>query len=114
MNPNKAPGPDGYPGSFYMECWDIIGPSVIDTIQSFFLSGFMLKELNHTFIVLIPKNSHACEFKDDKPISLCNLVYKLISKILANRIRPILRRIIAPIQVAFVPGRWIHENGLIA
>ena len=89
---------------FYLECWDIIATNVIEVVQSFFISKFMLKELNHTFIVLIPKNSKACEFKDYRPINLCNLIYKVISKILANLMGPILKKIIAPTQANFVSG----------
>lgn len=87
---------------------------MIDAIQSFFINGHLLKEFNHAFIVLIPKTPSASEFADYRPISLCHLIYKLISKILVNRMRPILKRIIAPTQAAFVPCQWIHENGLLA
>ena len=64
--------------------------------------------------MLISKHAGACEFTHFRPISLCNTVYKLILKILANRMRSTLKRLIAPSQAVFVPGRWIHENGLIA
>ena len=99
MNPYKAPGLDRYPSIFYIECWEIIVNSVIDVVQDFFKSGFMLKELNHTFIVLILKTLKPYEFADYRPISLCNLIYKLISKILANRMTSILKRIIAPTKL---------------
>ena len=96
MTPYKAPSPDGYPSIFYVECWDIIGSSVIEAIQSFFTTGYLLKEFNQTFIVLIPKLPMAVEVTDYRLISLCNLIYKLISKILINHMRPILKRVIAP------------------
>ena len=77
MNPYKFLRSDGYPHIFYVKCWDIILIIIIEAIQTFFKSSFMLDELNHAFIVLIPKNLKACDFIEYKPISLCNLIYKL-------------------------------------
>ena len=85
-----------------------------NTVFFFYTSDHLLREFNYSYIVLIPKSNQAVEFKDYRPIDLCNLIYKLISKILANRMRPILKRIIAPTQATFVLGKWIHENGLLA
>ena len=79
-----------------MECWDIIAKARIKAIKSFFKSGNLLKKFNYSYIVLIPKSNKAYEFKDYRLISLCNLIYKIISKILANRMRPILRKITSP------------------
>lgn len=80
----------------------------------FFQHGRLLKKLNHTLITLIPKMNGACNFNQFRPISLCNFVYKIISKILVNRLRPLLAKIIDPAQSAFVPKRWITENVVIA
>ena len=80
MNPYKASRLDGYPSIFYIECWDIIGKSMIKAIKSFFISGYTLKEFNYSFIVFIPKKSTSCQFTNYRPIKLCNLIYKLISK----------------------------------
>ena len=82
--------------------------------QSFFREGWMLREMNQTMITLIPKNQGACNFNQFRPISLCNFFYKIISKILVNRIRPLLSKIIDPAQVAFFPNRWITENIVLA
>lgn len=70
----------------------------------------MLRSLNKIFIVLVPKTSSAYSFSHLRPISLCNVSFKIIFKILANRLRPFLGKFISPIQVAFVQGRWIEEN----
>ncbi|PKI36129.1 hypothetical protein CRG98_043481 [Punica granatum] len=110
----KAPSPDGIPSLFYKHYGEIVKPLICSAVKSFFNSGFMLKEWNNTFISLIPKCQGASIFKDFRPISLCNVCYKIISKIIANRLKPLLDRIISPNQTAFVEGRWINENGLLA
>ena len=74
----------------------------------------MLPQMNHTFITLIPKKQGACNFNQFRPISLCNFCYKIISKILVNRLRPLLPKIIEPSQAAFVSGRWISESVVLA
>jgi hypothetical protein len=114
MHPLKAPSPDGLPGLFFRHYWPIVGEQVVATVQSFFHDGWMLKEMNHTFITLIPKVQGACNFNQFRPISLCNVYYNIISKLLVNRLRPLLTKIIDPAQVAFVPNRWINENVVIA
>jgi hypothetical protein len=70
--------------------------------------------MNNTFITLIPKRIGACNFNRFRPISLCNFCYKIISKILVNRLRPLFSKVIEPSHVAFVPGRWITENVVLA
>ena len=78
LNPMKAPGPDGLPGLFFKKYWSIVGSQVVIAIQSFFREGWMLKELNHTFITLIPEKQGASNFNHFRPISLCNFYYKVI------------------------------------
>lgn len=85
MGSNKAPGPDGMSTLFYKFYWNIIGGEVVEAVSSFFIRGFMLRELNHSFIVLIPKNSNAATVQQYRPISLCNVLYKIVSKLLANK-----------------------------
>lgn len=83
-------------------------------IQNFFPSGHIPKDINRSYVVLIPKVQGVSEFKHLRPISLCNTLYKIISKILADRLKLLLKKIISPNQLAFVPDRWIGENVLLA
>jgi hypothetical protein len=114
MNKGKAPGPDGFLAGFYHKAWPVIGEDVTDAILEFFSTGKLLKEVNATIITLVPKKSNPEIMGDYSPISCCNLVYKCITKILANRLMPGLDDIISPTQGAFIPKRSIVENILLA
>ena len=114
MGPLKAPGPDSMAPIFYQRYWHIVGNDLIASILACLKDGSLLKKINHTHICLIPKVKNPECVKDFRPISLCNVVYKIIAKVLANRLRKILPRIILEAQSAFVPGRLISDNILIA
>lgn len=86
----------------------------ISSIQNFFSTGYLLKEWNTTFISLIPKKQNATLFQDFRPIILTNTTYKVISKIIANRFKHLLEKIISPNQLAIMEGRWINENMILA
>ncbi|OMO82636.1 reverse transcriptase [Corchorus capsularis] len=111
---HKAPGPDGYNGLFFQKFWSIVGDSVTRAVQSFFHRGHMLRELNQTNIVLIPKVKSPELVSQFRPISLCNYAYKVISKILALRLKQYMNLIISQHQSAFVEGRLIQDNILVA
>lgn len=83
-------------------------------IQSFFKTGFLPKGVNSTILALIPKKKEALVMKDYRPISCCNVLYKIISKILAGRLKMILPKFIAPNQCAFIKDRLFMENLLFA
>ena len=91
----------------------MVGNSVIKAVCNFFISGKMLKEVNHSYIVLIPKILNPSTINHYRPISLCNTVYKVISKLIVDRLRAVIPNLVSPTQSAFIPGRWIAENQLI-
>lgn len=113
IGPLKAPGPDGLPARFFQRNWGLLKLDIIKAVQEFFVSKVMPDNVNDTTIVLIPKKSQPECLKDYRPISLCNVVYKIVSKCLANRLRPLLQEIISESQSAFVPGCLITDNALI-
>jgi hypothetical protein len=114
IGPLKAPGVDGFPARFYQCNWGTIKTEVINAVKLFFLTGCMPSGVNDTAIVLIPKVDHLETLKEFRPISLCTVLYKVIAKCLVNRLRPILGDIISINQSAFVPGRLITDNSLVA
>ena len=109
----KAPGPSGFHAFFYKEFWPTVEDSVIDAVISFFTDGCLPKEANSSLIVLIPKTTNLTFVNNFRPISLCNVVYKIISKLLVAKLRPLLHNIISPYQSAFIPSRWIAENQVV-
>lgn len=105
MPNNKSPGPDGFTCEFFKDTWEFTGRELVDAIKSFFIKGFLPKGLNSTILALIPKKEASIEMKDYRPISCCNVIYKVISKILANRLKNLLPTFIAQNQSAFVKER---------
>lgn len=112
--PTKSLCPDGMPPLFYQHYWDSIGDKVTLAIQNFLHSGQLLKQINFTHICLIPKVCNPHQMIDLRPIALCNVIYKLCCKVIANRLKVILPQIISPFQSAFVLGRLITDNILAA
>jgi hypothetical protein len=110
MDPDKAPGPDGFTIHFYRICWDIIKPDLIRMIKGFLQKAKLGGSTNSTFLALIPKETNPISFDRFRPISLCNASYKIIAKLLANRIKPLLGKLISDSQGGFVKGRHILDN----
>jgi hypothetical protein len=106
--------PDGFPVRFYQCNWEVVKVDVIIAIWKFFESGRMLLGVNETTIVLLPKKDDPELLKDFRPILLCNVIYKVVSKCIVNRFRPLLQDLIGPTQTAFVSGCLITDNALIA
>ncbi|CAH1436138.1 unnamed protein product [Lactuca virosa] len=114
IDENRAPGPDGYSSKFFKSSWNIVGPEVCKAVREFFWTGKLLKGINATRIVLVPKVEFPRKVSDFRPIACCNTLYKCISKIIVNRIRNSLGDIVSKNQSAFIPGRSIVDNILLA
>ncbi|KAF7113154.1 hypothetical protein RHSIM_RhsimUnG0155100 [Rhododendron simsii] len=110
----EAPGLDGFPGLFYQKYWDHVKGSVGEMVKDFFEGKANLDKLNRTNLILIPKIPNPEAISQFRPISLCNFAYKIISKILANRLKLLLPTLISQQQSAFIQGRQIHDNIIVA
>ena len=114
MAPLKAPGPDGMPPLFCQHFWGTIDHDVTSSILSWMNSSTLPSALNHIFITLIPKTNSLEYVHQFCPISLCNVLYKFFSKVLANRLKKLLPTIITKHQFAFTKDRLIFDNILVA
>ena len=114
MNPNKAPGPDGMTAFFYQRYWKVIGGDITKVVLHILQGETELASINNTNIVLILKVKSPCSPKQFRPISLYNVLYKIIAKVLANRLKNVLNEIVGLNQSAFVPGRMIFDNAMVA
>ena len=114
MAPLTAPGPDGMSPTFYKTYWHIVGKNVTSMVLNALNSGVVHESLNPTFISLIPKIKNPKKVSDFQPTSLYNVVYKLISKVLVNRLKKILSNVVFESQSAFLSGRLISDNVLVA
>ncbi|XP_020253777.1 uncharacterized protein LOC109830826 [Asparagus officinalis] len=114
MNPNKAPGPDGFSLLFYQSFWDLIKSDLVALINFFGDNPSSLHRVNRVLITLIPKSKDIPTVKDFRPISLINCIFKIFTKALAIRLAPIMQDLIAPSQSAFQKGRSTLDSILIA
>ncbi|XP_074374868.1 uncharacterized protein LOC141716183 [Apium graveolens] len=114
MKHNKAPGPDGVNVEFFLATWETTGLSFCSAVKYFFETSLMSPEINSTFLSLIPKVITPTKMQDFRPISLCTVLYKCISKIIASRLKKVLPFIVDSAQSAFIPGRSISDNILLA
>ena len=114
MGPTKAPGIDGLHAVFYQSQWPNVGRFVCSFIREIFAGKDVPHEINKTLLVLIPKKENPDSLKLFRPISLYTVIYKSITKIIVNRIKHVLSKLIGPVQTSFDPGRNISDNGIIA
>jgi len=110
MRSNASPGPDGFNAAFYKAAWPWIRQDVLQLVTDFYSSAILHSDINRTFIALIPKKTQAMTPQDFRPISLCNVSYKIIAKSLAERLKPHLPGSIHAGQTAFVHNRHITTN----
>ena len=114
MHPEKAPGPDGMTTLFFQHSLHIIKGDLVEMVNNFLVSGVMDPMLNITKICMIPKTEKPTRMMELRPISLCNVGYKIISKVLCQCLKLCLPSLILETQSAFVAGRLISDNILIA
>lgn len=114
MHPDKSAGPDGLNPAFYQKFWTLFGKEVFLSCRKWLQDVAFPASLNDTTVVLIHKKDDADSMKDLRPIALCNVLYKIIAKVLSNRLRELLPGIIAENQSAFVPNKSITDNVLVA
>jgi hypothetical protein len=107
---NAAPGPDGLNAAFYKASWNWVKQDLLHLVSDFYSAAILPQDINQTFFTLIPKKPNPSIPQDFRPISLCNVIYKLIAKSLADRIQPHLPNYISQAQSAFVAGRHISSN----
>ena len=114
MKSISALGPDGMPPIFFKHFWNIVGPDVLSATLSVLNLGTIPPKINHTFESLIPKTKSLKIAKDFQPISLCNVIYKLISKTIANRLKKCLPKLVSESQSTFPSNCLITDNILVA
>jgi hypothetical protein len=114
MHPLKSPSSDGFSMCFYQHSWDLVLLEVGKAVLDFVNFGIFDCSLNTTHIVIIPKIKTPRHVMDYRPINLCNVLYKLMAKVLANRMKQVLNSIISPNQSAFLPERLISDNVIVA
>ena len=114
MAPLKALGPDGMPPIFFQSFWRLIGDDVSKAVLDCLNSCHIPQEFNFTYVTLIPNVKNPEKISEFRPISLCNVIYKLISKVLANRLKPLLPSIVSENQSVFQAGKVITDNILMA
>ncbi|XP_039022529.1 uncharacterized protein LOC120155005 [Hibiscus syriacus] len=111
---DKAPRPDGFTPFFFKTTWSVVGDDVLKAVKYFFQNSWVLPAFNSTIIALVPKITNPRKIKDYRPISCCSMVYKAITKILVQRLKNLLPDLITLNQTAFVKGRNIIDNTLLA
>ena len=114
MKPFKAQGPYELPPLFFQKYWRVVGDDVVAAVLNCLQSGVIPPSINYTFITLIPKVKSPTKVTNYRPISLCNILYKIVSKVIANRLKCIFPNIISESQSAFQTDKAIFDNILVA
>ena len=114
LNGEKAPRPDSFPIAFWSFSWEFVKDEGMDFFKEFYEKKKFVRSLNATFLVLIPKKGNVEDIKDYRPFSMLGGLYKILAKVLANKLRRVLDKVVSPSQNAFVKGRQILDAAIIA
>jgi hypothetical protein len=106
---DKSTSPDGWMVEFFTLFFEVVGDDLLEVFEDSRTRGKIQISLNSTFLELIPKENYPWTFRDFRPIALCNLCYKLISKVISNRIKPVLSRALSAEKMGFLKGRQILD-----
>jgi len=113
IQPDKCPGPDGFNPGFFQQFWSVCNSDIFQECCAWLNNNQFPPSLNSTNIALIPKGNEQKSMKDWRPITLCNVLYKLVAKVFANHLKKILHKCISENESAFVPERSILDNAMI-
>lgn len=113
MSPYKAPGSDGLRAIFYLKNWDLVGRQVTEFFLNAFREGKFDEKFSETLISIVPTVDNPETISQFRPVSLCNVVVKLITKFMVSRIKPILQALIPLTQCSFLPNRGCTDNILV-
>jgi len=114
LKDGKAPGPDGFTANFFHAFWELIKTEVWELVDESRSMHWVLPSLNTTFIVLVPKVEESKTPDKYRPIALCNVIYKIISKVVANKLKPLLHLLILPEQTGYVEGHQILDGIILS
>lgn len=110
MGSYKAPRPDGYQAIFFKSAWNVTGHAVLEFVRKLMRGGEIPFGAAEAFLVLIPKETKPSSMKGFRPLSLCNIVYKLVSKVIVSRLKGAWSSLISPYQASFISGRQALDN----
>lgn len=113
LGPDRVPGPDGLTARFVQKYWPLLESAVVAKVFNFFQTFELTPSVASSHTVLVPKVPNASKTCDFRPINVCNVIYKIISKLLAKRLKLLIPLLVHPNQTAFVPGREISDNVIL-
>jgi hypothetical protein len=113
MKHNSAPGPDGFPVEFFQNFWDLIQMDVWNLFKDFYVGNLDIERLNYGMVTLLPKVDIAVDMKNFRPICLLNLCYKIITKVLNNRLASCITKVISDSQYGFIKNRY-NMDGVVS